>query len=190
MSIHELAAVRKDRPRMRRELTDDRVFRDFIGAAGVPCLDPVGGNGRFSPAVDVSETAGRFEVTAELPGLDAKDIHVTLNDGVLTVKGEKRSGTGQGYVHKQRHYQERGYGAFRRSFALPPEVDTDGVTVYFDNGVLKIVFSKKTAVQAEAFTAPTSQFKFWLLPPPADDRFRRGHPIRSLVRAAGRFLHH
>ena len=189
MSIHELAAVRKDRPRMRRELTDDRVFRDFIGA-GVPCLDPVGGNGRFSPAVDVSETAERFEVTAELPGLDAKDIHVTLNDGVLTVKGEKRSGTGQGYVHKQRHYQERGYGAFRRSFALPPEVDTDGVTVYFDNGVLKIVFSKKTAVQAEAFTAPTSQFKFWLLPPPADDRFRRGHPIRSLVRAAGRFLHH
>ena len=190
MSMVELAAVRKGSSRTRRELTGNQVFTDFIGA-GVRHLDPVRRNGRFSPDVDVSETGGRFEVTAELPGLDEKDIHITLNDGVLTVKGEKRSETGQRDVYKQHHCRERGYGAFRRCIGLPPEIDTDEVSARLDKGVLEIVFSKKKAVRAEDFTPPPdSQFKFWLLPPPADGRYPNGRPVRSLVRAVRRLLRH
>ena len=190
MSMHDLAAVRKDRPRTRRELTDDPMFPDVMGAR-VHHLNPVRRDGRFSPDVDVSETGGRFEVTAELPGLQEKDIHITLNDGVLIVKGEKRSDTGRRDVHKRHHCRERGYGAFRRCIGLPPEIDTDRVSARLDKGVLRIVFSKKTAVRAEDFTRPPdSQFKFWLLPPPADGQHRNGRPVRSLVRAVRRFLHH
>ena len=147
MSMHDLAAVRKDRPRTRRELTDDPMFPDVMGAR-VHHLNPVRRDGRFSPDVDVSETGGRFEVTAELPGLQEKDIHITLNDGVLIVKGEKRSDTGRRDVHKRHHCRERGYGAFRRCIGLPPEIDTDRVSARLDKGVLRIVFSKKTAVRA------------------------------------------
>ena len=147
MSIPELVAVRKDSARTRRGLTDDPVFPDIIGAR-VRHLDPVRRNGRFSPDMDVSETGGRFEVTAELPGLEEKDIHLTLDNGVLTVTGEKRADTGQRDVHKRHHCRERGYGAFRRSIGLPPEIDTDRVSAHLDKGVLKIVFSRKTAVRS------------------------------------------
>ena len=146
--------------------------------------------GYFSPDVDVSETDRHFEVTAELPGLDEEDIDITLTDGVLTVKGEKRAETRELGVDTHHHCLERSYGAFRRSIGLPPEIDADDVSARFDKGVLKIIFPKKSAVRAEAFTPPVSQFPFWLLPPPGGDRFRNGYPVRSLVRAVRRLLHH
>ena len=144
--------------------------------------------GYFSPDVDVSETDRQLEVTAELPGLDEGDIDVTLTDGVLTVKGEKRAETEELGVDKHHHCLERSYGAFRRSFGLPPEIDIDDVSARFDKGVLKIIFPKKSVIQAEAFTPPAPQFQFWLLPPPGGNRFRNGRPIRPLVRAVRRFL--
>lgn len=146
--------------------------------------------GYFSPDVDVGETNRQLEVTVELPGLDEEDIDVTLTDGVLTVKGEKRAETEEFGDDKHHYCLERSYGAFRRSFALPPEIDADDASARFDKGVLRIIFPKKAAVRAEPFTPPASRFPFWLLPPPGDGRFRNGRPVRSLVRAVRRFLHH
>lgn len=157
MSMLELVPWRKDRRQVTRELADDwltplhhqidRVFTDFFGA-DVPRLARTRWDGEFSPSMDVSETDRQLEVTAELPGMDDKDIEVTLTDGVLTVKGEKRSETEEEDKDKHHYRLERSYGAFRRSFRLPPEIDADDVSASFDKGVLKVTVAKREAAES------------------------------------------
>lgn len=100
----------------------------------------VSGRGALAPSIDVSESDKAIEVTAELPGVDEKDVEVTLADNVLTIKGEKKS------EHEEktdgRVVSERSYGMFRRSFSLPFEVAGDKVDAKFDKGVLKITLPK------------------------------------------------
>ena len=95
----------------------------------------------LAPAVDIVDAEKAYEVTAELPGIDDKNIEVTLSDDVLTIKGEKR----EEKEEKERNYQlsERLYGAFERSFEMPEGVDTEKVEARFDKGVLKITLPKK-----------------------------------------------
>jgi len=92
------------------------------------------------PSVDVSETNDRLIVKAELPGLEGKDINVSISGYVLTIKGEKKKEEEQ----KDEHYYscERYSGSFQRSFQLPVTVETDKVEAAFDKGVLKITFPK------------------------------------------------
>ena len=155
MSLLEMVPWRKDRGHLSRELPDDwlmplhrqidRVFTEFLGA-DLPHLARTRWDGGFSPSMDVSETDRQLEVSAELPGMDDEDIEVTLTDGVLTVKGEKRSESEEEDKH---HYRlERSYGAFRRSFRLPPEIDADDVSASFDKGVLKVTVAKKEAAES------------------------------------------
>lgn len=124
----------------------DRAFTDFFGA-DFPGLARTGWNGDFSPAMDVSESDRQIEVTAELPGMDDTDIEVTLTDGVLTVKGEKRSESKEEDKDKHHYRLERGYGAFRRSFRLPPDIDADAVSASFDKGILKVIVTKKETAE-------------------------------------------
>ena len=157
MSMLELVPWRKERKQMARELADDwlmplhhqidRVFTDFFGT-DVPRLAQTHWDGRFSPSIDVSETDRQLKVAAELPGMDEKDIEVTLTDGVLTVKGEKRSETEEEDKAKHHYRLERSYGAFRRSFQLPPEIDADEVSASFDKGVLTITVAKKETAES------------------------------------------
>ena len=81
--------------------------------------------GTFSPRMDIKETKGALTVTAELPGMDQKEIDVSVHDGVLTISGEKKVGKeekGTDY-----HYIERSYGCFSRSFSLPDTVETEKI---------------------------------------------------------------
>jgi len=157
MSMLELVPWRRHRKPLTQELGDDwlmplhqqidRVFADFLGG-DFPRLGRSPWNGGFSPDMDVSETDRQLEVTAELPGLDDKDVEVTLADGVLTVRGEKRSETREEDKDRNHYRLERTYGAFRRSFQLPPEVDDDGVSANFDKGILKITLAKKKPAES------------------------------------------
>lgn len=157
MSMLELVPWRKDGKRMTPGAGDDwltplhnqidRVFTDFFGA-DFPHLARAGRDGGFSPDMDVSESDRQIEVTAELPGMDDKDIEVTLADGVLTVKGEKRSENEEEDKDRHHYRLERGYGAFRRSFRLPPDIDADAVSATFDKGILKITVAKKETPEA------------------------------------------
>ena len=120
----------------------NRLFDDFFGGAA---LEPFGALGErwslFSPRVDVVETDAEIRVSAELPGLDDKDIDVSLSRGELTISGEKRhekEETGRNYYRS-----ERSFGSFRRSIPLPGEVVTDKVNAVFKNGVLTITLPKK-----------------------------------------------
>ena len=99
-------------------------------------------NGRaFTPAVSVSETQDALVVTAELPGLTEKDIDIQLENGVLTISGEKTEERTEGDESRY-HVWERSYGSFRRSFALPRGVAGGDVTAHFDKGVLEVRLAK------------------------------------------------
>ncbi len=95
----------------------------------------------FSPKVETGETEAAFDIAVELPGVDEKDVKVTIDAGVLTIAGEKKA------VHeeKKRDYyvSERSYGGFQRSFRLPDNVADDKISAAFDKGVLKVTLPKK-----------------------------------------------
>ncbi|MGV4796659.1 Hsp20 family protein [Rhizobium sp. F40D2] len=100
---------------------------------------------RELPALDVVESEKSFEVSAELPGVDATNVDVTLADGILTIKGEKT----ETKEEKEKNYylSERRYGSFRRSLELPRGIDSEKIEANFLNGVLKIVLPKTAESQ-------------------------------------------
>jgi HSP20 family molecular chaperone IbpA len=97
----------------------------------------------FLPATDIVETEDQLVLTAELPGLEKKDVEITVDEGVLTLRGEKFEEKKED-EDKKFHLFERTYGSFQRSFTLPRGVDAGKITAEFDKGVLK-VFLPKTA---------------------------------------------
>ena len=101
----------------------------------------------MSLKVNVAETDNAVEVTADIPGVDAKDIDVQLKDGVLTIKGEKKVEKDE--KQKDYHVVERSYGMFERSFTVPAEVDAAKVDASFDKGVLKVTMPKLPAAQSK-----------------------------------------
>ena len=121
--------------KMRREM--DRLWDSFF--EGKPTRR-AGDEGEWAPSLDISETKGDLVVKAELPGIDPKDIDISLNEGILTIKGEKRQEKGEqeeGY-----HLVERRYGSFTRSIRLPREIQNEKINASFKNGVLKITLPK------------------------------------------------
>jgi HSP20 family protein len=98
------------------------------------------------PAVDVTEDAKAFVLTAELPGLAEKNVEVAVSGGMLVLKGEKRQ---ESEEHgKDFHMTERAFGSFERSFALPEGVDADKITAAFGKGVLTVTLPKKPEAAA------------------------------------------
>lgn len=115
----------------------EKVFDDFTKTW--PSVGAL--TGRFlMPNIDVHETDKGLEVTAEVPGVDEKDVEVTLVDNMLTIKGEKKSERKEG--EEGRMVSERSYGAFQRSFTLPYEVDPNKVEARVEKGVLRISLPK------------------------------------------------
>jgi HSP20 family protein len=94
----------------------------------------------WAPALDISERKDAYLVTVELSGVEAEDLEITLEDGLLTIQGERH------FAHdsseQQFHRVERRYGAFRRSITLPAQVQAEQIEASFDNGVLQIVVPK------------------------------------------------
>ena len=128
----------------------NRLFDEFFERPFClkPFFDGDFGLGGFFPSMDVSETDKEISITAELPGMKPEDIHISIDHGVLNLRGEKR-------VEKEgkdkRYYRaERSYGSFQRSFTLPDEVDEDKIDAAFQNGVLTVRMPKVKQVQEQA----------------------------------------
>ena len=122
----------------------DRLFDDFFGSFDNRL--PAMGGGRAKgtwPSVEVSDTENEIKVTAEAPGLDEKDIEVLLDNGVLTLRGEKTS------ENNGAQFSERFYGHFERRVPLGVEVDEDKVEAEFRNGVLTVTLPKSADAQAQ-----------------------------------------
>ena len=106
--------------------------------------------GDWEPTLDVSEDKDAVTVKAELPGVDQKDINVSLQDSTLTIKGEKHAEKDE--KDKRHHRMERSYGAFFRSVRLPAAVQADRVTASFKDGVVIVTLPK--APEAKGTTIP------------------------------------
>ncbi len=95
----------------------------------------------WTPAVDIYETDDAIVLEAELPGMNEKDIEVKVEDNVLTIRGERKFEE----ERKEENYyrMERFYGAFQRSFTLPPNIETDKIKAEYKKGILKVTMPKK-----------------------------------------------
>ncbi len=108
-------------------------------------FDANGGN-RFSmawsPVTDVREDEDGLYVTVELPGMSSDDVSVSVENGILSISGEKKQETEEGDSQGDYHLVERGYGSFERTFRLPRSVNNDKVKAKFENGLLNIDIPK------------------------------------------------
>ena len=123
----------------------DRIFDDFGSFGSWPSW-PARQEALF-PRVDVTDTDGVIEVTAELPGLEEKDVDVSLSDGRLVISGEKKSETEK--KEKDFVMAERSYGSFLREIAMPPGIETGAVSATMKKGVLTVKVKKPAAAQAK-----------------------------------------
>ncbi len=124
----------KEFDRMRREM--DRFWDSFLeGRLRKPTEET-----EWLPSLDVAETKNEIIVKAEVPGMDAKDIDLSLSDGILTIRGEKK----QEKEEKEADYHlvERSYGAFTRAIQLPGEIQSDKISASYKDGILKITLPK------------------------------------------------
>ena len=137
----------------------DRLFRDFeTGFLQSPLYRDVDNFWRreltfpVTPAVDIVEKDNAFEITAELPGLDAKNIELSLSDDILTIKGEKTEEKEE--KSKDRYVSERRYGSFRRSVQLPSTVDAGKIDANYKSGVLTVTLPKSAEAQKKQTVIP------------------------------------
>ncbi|WP_026227835.1 Hsp20/alpha crystallin family protein [Hoeflea sp. 108] len=121
----------------------DEVFRGFDTTA--PFDRMMSRNGSW-PSLEISENEKEIRVMAEVPGLEDKDVEILLENGVLTLRGEKKSET----EDKDRKFSERYHGRFERRLALGREVDEDKVEATFRNGVLTVTLPKTEKARANA----------------------------------------
>ena len=157
MNLRSLIPFGRDRRLARRE-TDpftamqreiDRLFEDFARDAydwpNYPTRE-------LTPRTDVVESDKVIEITAELPGLEEKDVEVTFVDGVLTVSGEKKAEKEEKDTNKNYRLFERSHGSFSRSLQLPGGIDADAITASISHGVLKVTVPKPAPAEAKKVT--------------------------------------
>jgi HSP20 family protein len=122
----------------------DRLFDNFFEDVFTPSLTRERA-AKWAPAVDIEETENEYVFFAELPGLTKGDINVSLENGVLTISGERKfeKDVKEKDVKKENYHRiERTYGSFSRSFSLPDNVKSDQVLASFEDGILEIHLPK------------------------------------------------
>ena len=122
------------------------VFEDVFGTFlndSVGALAKATQAGSWSPSVDIVETTDNYTLTADLPGLTKDDIHLTVEEGVLTLSGERKSDRSESKEFGHRY--ERVFGKFSRSFQLDSGIDNKQIKAEFKNGLLKVVLPKVEA---------------------------------------------
>ena len=115
-------------------LVGDGLFEPFPSDFGIETKEG------FTPAVEISEDDEAYTINAELPGIDKKDVHIEVKDGVLTLRGERK----HEHEEKEDGYfrTERSYGSFERSFALPEAADEEKIKASFNDGILTVTLPK------------------------------------------------
>jgi len=120
---------------MQKNIND--MFENFFNISPLNFTDT-----QFSPSVDINEDEKMITVKAELPGLEEKDIDVTLKDNTLTIRGEKKNEHEE--KSKKLHLKETSYGCFERTFTLPEEIVAENIKATYKNGVLEFEIPKDT----------------------------------------------
>lgn len=141
MDLVPWKSFKDDMESLRREM--DNLWNRFVGETSLAKSF----QREWTPTSDTTETAEMIVVKTELPGIDPKDIDVSITGDVLTIKGEKKTEEEktEGEVHRRECY----YGSFQRSFRLPATVQADKIEAAFDKGVLKITLPKTEEAKAK-----------------------------------------
>jgi len=119
----------------------DRIFRDFFNEN----YEEEASSNRWVPSTDIHEDDKKYTVTADLPGVDKKNVNINVKDNVLTLTGERTLETKE--ENSNYHRRERMYGSFKRCFRLPDMVNEDQISAKFKNGILVIDLPKAEVVQ-------------------------------------------
>ena len=128
----------------------DEMNQLFTRAVGQRPSQGEGGQRMWAPALDISERKDAYVVTVEIPGVKPEELDITLEDGLLTIQGERRFEQESG--DQQWHRVERRYGGFRRSITLPSQVQPDQIEASFENGVLKVIVPKAEEARPKKIT--------------------------------------
>jgi len=123
---------------IRREM--DRLWDSFFEARPRRRGEVEELGGEWVPSLDLSETKDNFLVKAEIPGIEPKDVDISLHDDILTIKGQKKQEKEE--KEENYHFVERSYGSFTRSIRLPHEVQSDKIKASYKDGILKIILPK------------------------------------------------
>jgi HSP20 family protein len=139
MNSHPFKGMEKVRSEM------DRLMDTFL--FGVPQTRDFSEETEWLPAVDVAETKHEIVVSVEAPGMDPEAFDISMSEGTLTIRGEKK----QDRVEKEENYHltERRYGTFTRSIMLPQEVESDKIRVAYKNGVLTVTVPKSEGTKGK-----------------------------------------
>ncbi len=143
---HPFETLRKEVDRVFEDFGEGFWRRPFRSLAALDRAWP--GKLVATPAVDVSETDKAYEITAELPGMDEKNVEVNVANGGLTIRGEKKEEKEE--KKKDYYVSERRYGSFERYFTLPESVNADKIEATFKNGVLRVTLPKTEEAQKPA----------------------------------------
>jgi HSP20 family protein len=130
----------------------DRLFDQVMGGLASPwgLPAPFAGPVVLSPRMDIAETPKGLEVTAELPGIEPKDVTVEIEDGVLTLRAERSSERKEEDKEKRWHLVERQSGTYLRRFALPFDAQPDKVEARFDKGILHVTIPRPANARPQA----------------------------------------
>src|SRR5215208_2227163 len=129
----------------------NRLFDDVVSRFDVPSVFGRGAAMAW-PSIEVVPSDKDVKVTAELPGLEDKDVEVLVDEDVLTIRGEKKAET----EDKERRFSERTYGRFERVIPLPFAVEQDKIAASFNNGVLTVTLPKSEKAQEKAKRIPVN----------------------------------
>src|SRR5690606_6076690 len=139
-------SLRRESEMLHRDI-DRGVEEMWNGRWPAMSFEPMG-RGEIMPQLDMTEDDQAFHLQVELPGMDEKDVEVTLRNHTLTIKGEKKEE--KETKDKDVHRRERAYGYFRRSVEIPGDVDADKITATYRKGVLTIDLPKTKQAQEQA----------------------------------------
>ncbi len=121
----------------------NRLFEDLVSSPKFEDSDII--QSTWSPAVDIYETENELVLTAELPGVEEKDVEIKVEDNTLSLRGERKF---EKETREENYHRiERAYGSFYRSFSLPNYVDQDKISAEYENGLLKVHMPKKAEVK-------------------------------------------
>ncbi len=159
----------------------DQLFDDFF--SGFPGTAQATELETFRPTVELSEGEHEYRVNVELPGLKPEEVEVSVDEGMLKIRGEKKR-----EEHKMRQgveYSERTYGSFTRSIQLPRTVDASKINAQFENGVLAITIPKTEAAKPRRIPLTHSQPSRQMGAPEAGERPQSGSAQRAVPVAGG-----
>jgi len=151
-SVYRAAGSDVDHPFYSLQRQMNNLFDDFFSGFDIAPRRLFGGTEGFMPSVDVKESEKEFIIRADLPGVEEKDIDVTVTNDAVTIKGEKKEekeDKGKNY-----YYMERSYGAFNRVIPLSAEIEAGKAEASFKNGVLNITIPKSATAKAKGTKVP------------------------------------